>query len=80
MNNFDVLSVQALDVEKPQRIVQRKQSLYKLVSNVRLVKYDENVVQILNLLYKKFKLVAVQNSIGHMCRKACPGLGGPLPG
>ena len=54
MNNFDVFIVQALDVEKPQRIVQRKQSLSKLVSNVRLVKYDENVVQILNLLYKKF--------------------------
>ena len=66
MNNFDVLSVQALNVEKSQRIIQRKQSLPKLVSNVRLVKYDENVVQILNLLYKKFKLVAVQNAIAHM--------------
>ena len=59
MNNFDVLSIQALDVEKAQRIVQGKQCLSKLVSNVRLIKYDENVVQMLNLLYKKFKLVAV---------------------
>ena len=80
MNNLDILGIKPLDVEKSQDVVERIQGLSIFVGNMRLVKYNQNVVQIMNHFDKYLHLITVKYASIHRIRETLLGLLSPLGG